>query len=584
MRFHIEFARRTRIFDRRLEREIPFRTYARIVAVLAGSDRPVSRIEVIDLVWPGIPRSTARNRFRVALVALRKLLPGAISESPEGLFFDPDEVEVDLWQIASEIRAAEDTVTRATEKEALAQALAPLGDGTAMESFRTAACRFTELVVEAASRLVMLSLEQGDATLAINAAELAVTLGPDSAPAWSGYLRAGRAIGRSEEAASRMRRCAPEAVVSSPAVQEALRAARNASSPPESALSETERRVIAEIFERLEHSRPDLWRAVLSSPESLLLAGKYPRQMHDLLQRATPPNPAEPIDVWERSAGRLIGLRAWLSDAKGVLAGAPAVLNSSQDPIILRAVWNAVAMAYSTLRRWDEAYEALAKTAGFAEKSANPMDAITAQANGAFFRMHQGRFAEASTEYRNVQHKVREIGTDQARFELAIGEGNRSLIPLYQGDWKAAAIQLRAAIEARSQPGLNVQMGLLEAALGLAEAKLGQFAGVPGRIRSGFVDAFTADSTPTLQATFEFAAGALSATSHTGFALALLTWVEAWRGRTETPRSTAEAELCRLFVPTPPAQVPEFEDDMAPTTLGRETVKRLRLFANRSQG
>lgn len=584
MRFHIEFARRTRIFDRRLGREIPFRTYSRIVAALAGSERPLSRTEVIDLVWPGTPLSAARNRFRVALVALRKLLPEAVSESADGLFFNPEVVEVDLWQIAAEIRSAEDTVTRATEKEALAQALSPLGDGTAFAAFRLVAEAFSAQVVEAACRLVELSLVQGDANLAIDTAVLAIALGPDSAPAWAGYLRAARAIGRSEEATSRLRRNAPGAVQESPSVLEAVRAGRGATASAQGALTEAERTVVAEIFERLEHSRPDLWRAVLSSPESLLLAGKYPRQMHDLLERATPRNPAEPATVWERSAGRLIGLKAWLSDAEGVLAAAPAVLETSKDPTIQRAVWNAVAMAYATLRRWEEAEDALAKTAKFAARSPNPMDAISAQGNGAFFRMHEGRFEEASSEYGRVQEQLSAVDTDQARFELAICVGNKSLIPVYQARWQEAREQIESAIQARSQPGLNVQMGLLETALGLAEAKLGEFSRAPARIRAGFVDAFAADSIPMLQATFEFAAGALSATNHSGYALALLQWVDAWRARTDTPRSKAEADLCDRFVPTPPAHVPVIEPEAIPTTVGREAVRRLRLYANRSQG
>lgn len=582
MRFRIELAARTRIFDRERERELSLRTYSTILAALVCAEGEVSRGELIDIVWPGAPSAAGRNRLRVALVALRGQIPGALLESAQGIRLDPQLVEADVWEIREAIAQAENTITARAEYEALASALAPLGDGTGFVSHRRAGRPFVDRAVAACLRLHQLALDLGEEKAAHHAIHVAVTLDEDSPAAWAAYLVAQWRIHAADEAVLRLRRQASIEVQGHPTVLEALKEVRAAFRGEETSFSREESSLLLEIFGQLEATRPDLWRAVLSSPESLALAGKHPRAMHDLLERATPLDIADRDEVWERSAGRLIGLKAWLNDTEGVLRTAEAILESAKDPQILRAVWNGLAIAYSLQRRWPEATEALKKTAEYARELGNKVYELTTQGNGAYFLMQQGRFEDAEIAYGQSLDRLREIDTDQARFEVAIGTGNRALVPIYRQDWSEAVARIEHGIELREGGGLHVQMGLLQSALALALAKTGDWERVPNLLRAAFLDAFAADAPPPQQVTFEFAAGALSATSQREFAIAVLNWVDRWRERIGTPRSQAEFDLCQSFGGPSANDSLRIPDDEPVTAVGRETMKRLRSEANRS--
>lgn len=582
MRFEVRLAQGARVFDRSRQEEIPLRTYASILAALAGSLRPLGRDEVIDLVWPEASRAAGRNRLRVALANLRKRLPNAIVESPAGLALNPDVVQIDLLEIAARIRQAEDTVTSPTEFEALGEALAPLGQGDGVLALRTIARPLFDMILAAVVRHFELAQKLKDVPASLASSRLAANISPETPDLWEAFLNVHWKAGRIEDALAWFRLRASTEVQKDAALHAVLRRVRSSTEPEENPLSADEAAVMLEMIQRLEKPRPDLWRTLLSAPEARVIAGRHPRIMHDLLQRAVSLGPGPRDDIWELSAARLCGLKAWLSDASGVLTLAEEILRTSQNPTILRAVWNTVAIAHSINRDWEPAFEALDKTAEYARRTGNEIDVISTEGNRAFFLMHQGRFDESQAEYRSLLDRLESLELEQARFEIAVAKGNSALISVYRRDWDAALAQLESAIVARSEPGMNLQMGLLQSALALAHAQRGQIQEAPGLLRRGFVDAFGAESTPTQQATFEFAAGTLANTSQAGFATAVLEWVADWRCRTGTPRSKAEADLCLSLGLVRATEEKDLGPAAAPPAVGRELMRRLRAEAARS--
>lgn len=582
MRFDVELVQRVRIFDRVLQREVLLRTYAHILAALAGAATPLTREELILRVWPAAPLPAGRNRLRVALTNFRQRMPGAIVESKEGLRLDPEVVRVDLVDAAAQIRLAENTVTRQSEFEALGAALLPFGDGTHFAAFKEFVGPLFDAIAGAAKRHHELARFLNERGAAISSADLMVNLTPTDRKAWEAFIQAYVDAGRGEDALQTFRRNAPFGIQNDSTLQELLRTVRNPVEGVQDCFRPEESALLLGILQRLEESRLDLWRAILSAPEGRVLAGRQPRVMHDLLERAIPAKLESRDEVWERSAARLCGLKAWLGNAAGVLALSKEILQTSKDPTILRATWNAIAIAHSINRDWEPAFEALGHTAEYARLTGNVIDEISTEGNRAFFMIHQTRFDEAEAAYRSQAERLAQLDTEQARFELAIASGYQALIPVYRQDWPEAVQRLDQAIAIRAERSMNVQLGLLQTALALALAQQDQLADALPLLRAGFLDAFGADSVATQQATFEFAAGTLSTNSQFGYAVAVLDWVENWRAQTKTPRSRAEAELCQAICVRRPPKRAQIGTEITPAAVGRELMRRLRQEVQRS--
>lgn len=556
---------------------LPLRSYKNILAALGYSEKPLTREQLIAIIWPDVAVSIGRNRLRVALVKLRHLLPGAILETDAGLILDPAEIAIDATEIRQALEKAQDCVTIAAELEALSSALATAGDGTALDRLLPGAAEFGELVARSWLRVSELAGELAYFEQARDAARAATLFDPDSAEGWSSYVLAHWRLGTGSLAVADAIRRAPEFVQETPAFREAVLQVRSKHPGVRERTSSDRRSFWLDILSCIEDSRPDLMRSILSAPQTLSVSGKQPRIMHDMLERATPLD-AETRDlVWERSAARMIGLKAWLGDAKGVLATAPAVLESSQDDQILRAVWNAVAVAHSLGRDWDLAYEALDRTMDYSRRCGSEMYELTTRGNGAYFLMQQGRFAESAKEYADGIARLIEIDTPQSKFEQAIAVGNSALIPFFEGDWEKALANLESAIEVRTKTGV-VQMGILHASLALVRTKLGRTERVLSSMRLAFLDAFESGSFRSQQFTFEIAAATIATLGDPTFGRALANWVEAWRQESDAPRSEAELGLVGRIPKASDAPVLNGEA----AAIGKETMQRLRALLTRS--
>jgi len=557
---------------------IPLRSYKGILSTLGYSPHPLTREEIIAEVWPEVPLNVGRNRLRVALVKLRSLMPGAVIEHKGGLQLDPEVVSSDAHEARQAIERSQDSVTTAGEFETLLASLEPRGDGTTFDRLAPGAGPFGEALAKAWLRAGELAAELNQFEVAADATRTATFFDPESTDAWAEYLLAQWRIGNVQGAAEDVKGRAPLRVQSDPKFQATVKDLRARNPGVRERLSSDRRMFWLEIVDLIEESRPDLMRTLLSAPQTLSLSGKQPRLMHDLLEKATPLDLEEKDTTWERSAARMIGLKAWLGDAKGVLETAPAVINTSTDVQILRAVWNAVAVAHSLVRDWDKAHEALARTLEYSRLFGSEMYELTTKGNGAYFKMQQGRFGEAHDAYEEIMKRLAEVDTNQAKFEHAIAIGNRALIPVFQGNWAEAITRLETAMDVRSKRGLQVHMGMLHASIALVRANLGRMETVANSMRLAFLDAFESDSFRSQQFTFDVAAATIAVLGDAAYAQSLAHWCERWRRRTQAPRSEAE----RLLVSRIPkvARDPSVSGD--PPMVGKETMRRIRFLTSRT--
>lgn len=557
---------------------IPLRSYKSILAALAFAEKPLPREQLVVQVWPDATVAVGRNRLRVALVKLRALIPNGIAESEAGLSLDPTVLSTDVDDVRLALERAQDSVTASGELEALTSALSLAGPGHDFDVNLPGANLFGEHAARAWVRAADLATVQSHPETAIESARAATFFNPASPDTWTAYLIAHWQNGSAASAINEVTQRAPKPMLDELKVREAMKKVRTKEPGAPDRLAKDRRGLWLDVMEAIAESRPDLMRAILSSPQTLAVSGKQPRIMHDMLRAATPLDLEAKDSIWERSAARMIGLKAWLGDAHGVLEAAPAVLEWSQDDQILRAVWNAVAVAHSLTRDWHLAFDALEKTMEYSKRLGNEVYELATIGNAAFFRMQQGRFEESERGYEEVLDRLSKVDRPQARFEYAIAIGNRSLIPVLAGDWSVARSRLEEAMEIRSQAGATVQMGILHASLALAKTHLGRPEGLINSMRLAFLDAFESDSFRSQQFTFEIAAAILGRLGDAGYAQGLLRWVDAWREESRAPRSPAEAE----FVARIPNDRPAASIEGTPAVVGRETMKRLRSIAARS--
>jgi DNA-binding SARP family transcriptional activator len=556
---------------------VSFRSNAKLLAVLAvRGSQPVSRRALVSALWPEVDVKTGNNRLRVALSKLRLVLPDALLETEEGLTLDPSAVETDFAEYTELLRSAGDTTSEDDEFEGLyrafqrfTQGLAsrpfeewPISEiGEALEQFSTACTRAAELA---------LKLNRDSQALEICSAALA--LAPIDASLWRVLLRARRNLGYRGEAAVRDIVATKDRTLLGNHDIRSLIDQIVKGAPTGYALLD-ESRLSHAIVETLIEKRPELAHAVLSSPETLSLAGSNPRLMLSLLERAVA-SPSERDSHWERCVARVCGLKAWLGDAQGVFDYGLDLVQRSKNPVILRAVWNAIGVAHSLRWDWPQAMDAVETTIGYAKELDSEIDVLSAEGNRANYLWQQAQFESSLKEYERILSRVKQIGTPQAQFEYVIGFGNRAFIPVMQADWSTALAWITESAGMREGSGA-VPMGLLLPAWALAKVASGQPNGAFGMIREAFLNASDQDSARSRQITFEFAACTLGFTEHKSFGHSVIDWVDGWRRSTCLPRCAAEIHLIESIFGRNASAAP-IDSNEPPSKVGSELLKRLR--------
>lgn len=552
--------------------EVPLRSYGRILSALAFSPVPLPRAQLALQFESGDPAG-ARNRLRVALSTIKSRWPNLLLLTDDTVALNSSAVECDSWELALALDDADDTVSEVEELSFLHRAISSHDDWTNTIAMGDAALSFREKVAQACLRACRLADELADPALGVRAATVGTWLTPNDVTLWSAFLTLHHKLGMGEQAATDIQHRGGRAA-KDPQVMAVLRQVRSAS--PRSSASGPEDHLILEVFHSIGESQPELCIKLLASPACLPLAGKFPREMHRLLANFTG-KVTDHDEPWERCLARQTGLAAWLGDAEEVLRTAPELLASSKNPVILRATWNAVAVAHSLQRDWPATDLAMAKTLEFAKLTGDEIDVLATEGNAASFLMIRGDFAGAEALYDRFLARLKSIGTPRSEFEHAIGLGNRAFVPVLSGDLHRARQLLEEAVELRGKDGQQVQLGLLLVALAYVKVALGDASDVVRLVRRSFLDAFASGSVRYQQMTFEYAAALLAHTRERRAVVPVLDWVKVWRTKSGLPRGEAEEQFCEQAAKLAGrSNTPRIADDALPSEVGRSLMKRLR--------
>ncbi|MBS1706768.1 MAG: hypothetical protein JST40_12930 [Armatimonadetes bacterium] len=529
---------------------ISLRANRRILAyLLIKSPDWVHRGEIIHDLWPDEESSVASNRLRVALNALRTLLGPALIESTDGITLDRDVVECDLLQIRNELRLAEDQVASEALLHDFRKLLPRLRERLfpreTQQWERRASSSWSEMAAQICLQASQLAERFDQDDLVARAAEIGLIHDRESLALWTQYLRGSAMIGRGDQAiqsyvrANRERRLNHESLKS---LVQQIRSGR-VDAESENILSPDERELAPLILGTLIRSNRKLARQILGAPETLADAGRYPKAMLSLLEKVID-EPEEYDETWERSIARAIGLRAWQKDHQGVLALAPRVIEKSQNPLILRAAWNAVSVAKSIVRDWPGTMEAIEKTIQHATELGDEIDISASYGNKATYLWLQGRYDEALDVFSESQDILCKNDGDRARFEYIIGFGNRAFIPLMQGNYELAKEWFEKALELRREFPGKFPGGLVPPALALTYCLLGEQRSCYGLMRQGLSELFDGSVESYQQVALEYLGASLIVCGDSPLGLGTLEWVNHWRIRTGHIRAKAETDLC----------------------------------------
>lgn len=553
------------------------RTNQRLFTVLAFIQKPVTRDQLLEWVYPNVPAASARNRLRVTLSNLRTELPGVLCEEEGHVSLNLDTLQCDCWAVRALLDETRNTVSTADEFDELSHVLLSRSSWEHVLEAGSVAETFRSELLAATLRGVELSESLKNPSSGVQFATLGLMLDPQVEALWKPYLEFNHQIGSGESAWMELKRIVPSAT-KHPELEAVYKSIRSGVSPSKSNLSKQERDLVLEAFEAVGKQSPETCLAILASPACMPLSGKFPRAMHSILATLTDASQLHD-EPWQRCMARRIGLAAWLNDSDEVIRLCPAVLDTSENIIVLRATWNALAVAHALQHNWTEAKHALDQAVEFARKAEDVLGELSALGNWAHFLMHQGKYEEADALYDETLRKFSEIDTPRAKFEHAVGIGNWALVPIYANDLVTARAKLERGIEVREAQEQALQLGLLQAGLAYVKLATGDHTAVVQLARRAFLDAFGSDSARNEQITFELLAAGMWHLGEKRFATDVLNWVNDWRRDSRILRSPAEhdfAERHALSVASPSRKAIT-QPESTSSAVGKELMKRLRI-------
>jgi DNA-binding SARP family transcriptional activator len=186
---------------------------AELLAYLAIQQRPVSRDELLEALWPGDDPHRSASRFYQAASEARKLLGEAFVRERDTYALDGEQVWIDLQELdrlRAEAEAAKGEHQRALLEGALAlfrgQPLAGIDALWTDSEVR----RLCAMQVELLERVGRVRLEAGEKIAALEAAEVAHVLDPSNERPVEVAMKAEAALGRREAVVARYERLCRE--------------------------------------------------------------------------------------------------------------------------------------------------------------------------------------------------------------------------------------------------------------------------------------------------------------------------------------------------------------------------------------
>lgn len=584
MRLKLQLLSKFRLSHTETDETIAMRSNGRILAYLAyKGDQPVDRKELLRVLWPDEQTSVAANRLRVALARMRSGLGTVLVESTHGLSLDWNQISCDYHEVIEAERDSRSNVATADELEALAALLPSLSQSLFAfdeEPWQKAA----RSEWQAWSGSILLHLADlahllGDQDLTEKAVEAGLSHLPAEPKFWVHLLRLSDAKGHGDQALKRLQAAQKTAAIQDPAISkwvEQIQQSQTDSFSPQKPLTPDELEFAGSLIEVLIEKQPALARQVLGSPETRTSAGRNPRLMHSLLMKVIE-SPAEHDLHWERCVARTIGLKAWLNDHQGVLSLAPGLLERTKEPLIQRAVWNAVGTAKSLVRDWSGAMEAIDQTILLAEQMQDEVDVCSSKGTKATCLWLQGHYEESLALFDETLPMLALMRSERAEFERLIGLGHRAFIPVMQGDFATGREWLEDSMAQRQNSGLNVPAGLQTSCLAMVKTWLGEREGMAKLMHMGLVEAFQSESDRFRLISLEFCAGALIALGDPAFGRLILAKADEWRQEILHPRAPAEAQLVKKLLEkaaAPDSKV-SLPSEATPARLGKLAIQRM---------
>ena len=451
------------------------------MCLAASHPKPVRRDDLLQSLYGEGALADARNRFRVSLTRLRRLVP--LVEADDRIGLDSNQVQVDITLI--EKRLAEIGLEPAVETEfaMLKELIGTLGMAlfpqAASEWEMEAQVAWSQTACRALERVGSLAEEVLDYATAASAAEAALRHFPYDAEAWERFLRAMTRIGRGAEAGRSLAAAQRRARAEGWPLAESLKTLVVDCEEQDSlgpVLSPGESLALERFFRRTLLQQPELAVEILGSTSFRPEVIRSPRAVLPLLREALSLTGGS-SEARERIHVRVITALSLLESHAEVLAATTRFLSQPVAPARRRIALLNASFAHATQGDLAQAIEYVEEAMSLASGPNTEYDRQECRAQRATFLMMRGDLGQAESELRDAIAFFVKANREGAYQDLLAVRGNLGFCLLMQGRLEESASALRPVIQEAQRLDARDALAISAPVLGLALARLGKPAG-----------------------------------------------------------------------------------------------------------
>lgn len=448
-----------------------------LLRLAAEHPNPVRREDLIESLYGDDDSPDARNRLRVALTRLRRVVP--LAEVDDLVALDPAKVRVDVTHLRQRLADIALEPSAEGEASALRELLAPLGTLLFPEADRAwqleAQSRWSQEACLALERLGALAEEAIDNPTAAEAAEACLRHFPFEGTFWERYLQAMTRLGRAQAARRNLAAARRRARAEGLTLDERLEAWTPEDEDqgrlgPE--LAPGESLALQRFFRRTLLTQPELAVEILGSTSFRPEVLRTPRAVLPLLREALA-LPVPPSEARERVQVRVITALSLLEDHAQVLPEVDRFLMEPVAPARRRIALLNGSFSNAMLGNLDQAVAQVEEAMALINGPSAANDRAECQAQRATYWMLAGRFSEAEAEMRESLNTLEAAALEGTERDLLSIRGNLGLCLLVQGRPVEAREVLRPVVDAARRLDLPVILALNAPVLGLAIAETG---------------------------------------------------------------------------------------------------------------
>lgn len=398
------------------------------------------------MLWPDLPATLTRDRFRTALAQVRAALGDAVewSGGKTLLCLTPIRLVCDLWDAQNTYRLstlAEDPLPRQNALESLVDLIQPGFLPDHPETLTSERQRWHERLLESLLQLSELAEARADREQALHYAERALECAPFDERIWRTLLQLYAASGRHVEIGQRLGnarqalRKEADADFSSSLRAYAQQVRRQGVSPR--LLTMAQESSVNRAFAAMIADAPEEAAAFLGSSSFRAEIFRSPDSSIALLEQVLKRTEGASDARMNCAIGAMMGYTI-LGRYDRYISLGDEVLAHDSDPARLRAAATMVATAHLAEARWEEARAYNEKAVRYAEQIGNKPGIEIAHAQRAIFKWQIEADASVVEELTAIADRLREFSEHNARvgratIELAVGN-----ILVYTGNWADA--------------------------------------------------------------------------------------------------------------------------------------------------